>query len=78
VCAEVLADGNTEVSILLVVFLGRRHVAGISPGARIVVEGMVGDHGGRLAILNPAYRIIAGVDDPIGPNPDPHGQPSGH
>jgi hypothetical protein len=45
VCAEVLADGNTEVSILLVVFLGRRHVAGISPGARIVVEGMVGDHG---------------------------------
>jgi len=56
---------------LLVVFLGRKHVAGIAPGARIVVEGMVGDHNGRLAILNPAYRIIAGADEahaePAGP-----------
>jgi len=38
---------------ILVVFLGRKQVAGIAPGAKIVVEGMVGDHGGRLAILNP-------------------------
>ena len=58
---------------LLVVFLGRKHVAGIAPGARIVVEGMVGDHNGRLAILNPRYRIIAGADEPhtepAGPKP---------
>ncbi|MHB8664270.1 MAG: amino acid permease [Acidimicrobiales bacterium] len=54
---------------LLVVFLGRKQVAGIAPGAKVVVEGMVGDHGGRLAILNPDYRIIAGADDD---HPTPH------
>ena len=41
-----------------VVFLGRREVAGIQPGTRMVVEGMVGDHGGRVAILNPDYRLM--------------------
>ena len=46
-----------------VVFLGRKQVAGIAPGARLVVEGMVGDHRGRLAILNPEYRILAGADE---------------
>jgi len=25
----------------------------------MVVEGMVGDHAGRLAILNPDYRLLA-------------------
>ncbi len=42
-----------------VVFLGRRHVPGIRPGTRMVVEGMVGDHAGRMAILNPDYRLLA-------------------
>jgi hypothetical protein len=42
-----------------VVFLGRREVAGIRPGTRMVVEGMVGDHAGRLAVLNPDYRLLA-------------------
>jgi hypothetical protein len=46
-----------------VVFLGRKQVAGIAPGARLVVEGMVGDHRGRLAILNPEYRILAAADE---------------
>jgi hypothetical protein len=72
-CSIVDASGG-----LLIVFLGRREVAGIAPGAKVVVEGMVGDHGGRLAILNPAYRIIAGAEDPLVPHTDPHGQPSGH
>ena len=63
---------------LLVVFLGRRQVAGIAPGAKIVVEGMVGDNGGRLAILNPQYRIIAGAEDDLQPHADPHGQPAHH
>jgi hypothetical protein len=44
---------------LSVVFLGRRHVPGIRPGTKMVVEGMAGDHGGRLAILNPEYRLLA-------------------
>jgi RecG-like helicase len=42
-----------------VVFLGRRRVAGIRPGSRLVVEGMAGSHHGRLAILNPLYEIVA-------------------
>ena len=58
---------------LLVVFLGRKQVAGIAPGARVVVEGMVGDHGGRLAILNPAYRILAGAEDSTAAHTDSNG-----
>ncbi|HZQ58013.1 MAG TPA: amino acid permease [Acidimicrobiales bacterium] len=50
---------------IVLVFLGRKHVAGIAPGAKVVAEGMVGDHRGRLAILNPDYRIIAGADDAV-------------
>jgi len=53
-CTLVDATGGINV-----VFLGRRHVAGIHPGTRMVVEGMVGGHGGRLAILNPDYRLLA-------------------
>jgi hypothetical protein len=34
-------------------------VAGIEPGAEMVVEGMVGEHHGRLAILDPDYDLIA-------------------
>ncbi|HET7653066.1 MAG TPA: hypothetical protein VFK42_08505 [Acidimicrobiales bacterium] len=44
---------------LTVVFLGRRKVAGIECGAHMVVEGMVGEHHGRLAILDPDYDLIA-------------------
>jgi RecG-like helicase len=42
-----------------VVFLGRRQVAGVRPGTRMVVEGMVGEHAGHMAILNPEYRLLA-------------------
>ncbi len=44
---------------LIAVFLGRRTVAGIGLGRRMVVEGMVGDRRGHLAILNPAYELLA-------------------
>ena len=51
-----LVDDTGGISV---VFLGRRHVPGIRPGTKMVVEGMVGDHAGRLAILNPDYRLLA-------------------
>jgi hypothetical protein len=41
------------------VFLGRRRVPGIRNGTRMEVTGMAGDHHGRLAILNPEYRLLA-------------------
>jgi amino acid transporter len=56
----VLVDHTGGISL---VFLGRKHVAGLAPGVRMVAEGMVGDHGGRLAILNPDYRILPGADE---------------
>ena len=51
----VLVDGTGGVSV---VFLGRRQIAGIRPGAQLVIDGMVGAHAGRLAILNPDYRLL--------------------
>ena len=51
-----LVDDTAGISV---VFLGRREVAGVSPGRRMVVEGMVGDHNGRIAMLNPEYRLLA-------------------
>ncbi|HMC53145.1 MAG TPA: OB-fold nucleic acid binding domain-containing protein, partial [Acidimicrobiales bacterium] len=53
---------------LVLVFLGRRQVAGVEPGARLIAEGTVGEHSGRLAILNPDYELI----------PEPEHQPPGH
>ncbi len=51
----VLADSTGRI---LLVFQGRRQIAGIEPGARLVVEGMVGDWARRQAILNPAYELV--------------------
>jgi hypothetical protein len=55
----VLADRTGK---LLLVFQGRRRIPGIQPGARLLVEGMVGDWGHRPAILNPDYELIAGPE----------------
>ncbi len=48
---------------LLLVFQGRRRVAGISPGTRLVAEGMVGQRQRRLAMVNPVYELVAGPDE---------------
>jgi len=52
---------------LLLVFQGRRRIPGIQPGARLVVEGMVGDWARRQAILNPDYQLIAGPEAGVEP-----------
>jgi RecG-like helicase len=51
----VIADETGSISI---VFLGRRQVAGIEPGTRLVARGMAGSHFDRLAILNPEYELL--------------------
>ena len=43
---------------LNVAFLGRRQIAGIAPGSRIVVEGTVADVRGQLTMINPEYEFI--------------------
>ncbi|HEV2310716.1 MAG TPA: OB-fold nucleic acid binding domain-containing protein, partial [Acidimicrobiia bacterium] len=50
-----ITDGTGR---LTVVFLGRRSIAGIEPGARIVVDGMVGTRAGQRVILNPDYQLL--------------------
>src|SRR5207247_10761838 len=51
-----LVDDTGGISVL---FLGRRTIAGIEIGTSLTVEGMVVDHHGRLAIMNPVYEISA-------------------
>ena len=55
-----LIDASGEA--LLVVFLGRRSIAGIKTGTKMLVEGMVGKHRERLAIINPFYELVSGPD----------------
>jgi hypothetical protein len=56
-----LADDTGTIAL---VFLGRRSIAGMKVGARVVVEGTVGEDHGHLAMLNPTYEFL--------PDPTPH------
>ena len=51
----VLVDGSASISVL---FLGRRSIAGVGVGTKMAVEGTVGIHQTRLAILNPSYQLL--------------------
>jgi amino acid transporter len=51
---------------LPLVFVGRREVAGIGPGAKLVARGRVCEHHGRLSILNPDYEFLAATPQPTG------------
>lgn len=51
----VLVDGTGTISV---VFLGRRALAGVDVGTRLTVEGTVGIHKNRLAIMNPSYQLL--------------------
>jgi hypothetical protein len=53
----VLADETGQLSV---VFLGRRHVAGVSVGRVMVVTGVLGQHHGRLCFINPTYELVTG------------------
>lgn len=39
-------------------FLGRRSIAGLNVGTTVCAEGMVGESGGHLTIMNPSYEIV--------------------
>jgi amino acid transporter len=63
------ATANLECTLIdasgaiLLVFQGRRHIPGVQQGARLVARGMVGAWQGQLAILNPAYELLAGPQE---------------
>jgi hypothetical protein len=47
-----------ETGGLVLVFLGRRAVAGLELGRRVVASGRVGEHRGYLAMLNPWFELL--------------------
>jgi amino acid transporter len=51
----VIVDGTGAMTVA---FLGRRDVPGLEPGTKLLVEGAVGSHHGRLAILNPLWEFL--------------------
>ena len=52
-----LFDGTSTVTL---VWLGRRRIAGIEPGRRILARGRVGRYNDQLAIFNPWYELKCG------------------
>ncbi|MFI5041007.1 MAG: amino acid permease [Acidimicrobiales bacterium] len=48
-----------ESGAMKTVFLGRRHIAGMEPGAFVAVTGIVGERGSHLEMLNPSYQLLA-------------------
>jgi hypothetical protein len=59
------AELYDETGGITLVFLGRRSIPGIEPGARMRVEGMIGEMEGYLAMSNPSYILLPrdGDDD---------------
>ncbi|MFC8599733.1 MULTISPECIES: OB-fold nucleic acid binding domain-containing protein [unclassified Isoptericola] len=51
-----LYDGSGSLDL---VWLGRRSIAGIDPGRRIRVDGLVCDVDGRRTMFNPRYELRA-------------------
>jgi hypothetical protein len=51
-----LYDGSGSVSVI---WLGRRQIAGVEPGRRIRVHGLVSEAGsGNRVIFNPRYELV--------------------
>lgn len=50
------SDGNGSATA---VFLGRRAIAGMTPGRRLAVTGMAARDGNRLVLYNPDYTFLA-------------------
>jgi hypothetical protein len=52
-----ISDGTGSI---VVMWTGRRRIAGVSPGKRLVVSGRGAPYGkrGRLRLLNPRYELL--------------------
>lgn len=50
-----IGDGSGRAVAL---FTGRRRLAGVDPGRRLLIEGVGRVERGRLLIMNPAYMIV--------------------
>jgi RecG-like helicase len=50
-----LYDGSGTVTL---VWLGRREIAGMSPGAQVRATGRITSNGSRRVIFNPRYELV--------------------
>jgi len=50
-----LTDGRGTITA---VFFGRKKIAGLNPGRRLVVEGMVAPLHNRVFMYNPVYELL--------------------
>lgn len=50
-----LTDGS---GVITIVWLGRRQIAGISPGRAMEIQGRIGLHEGQRIMYNPRYELI--------------------
>jgi RecG-like helicase len=50
-----VTDGRGQVTA---VFFGRKKIAGLSPGRRLVLEGMVAPLSNRAFMYNPVYELL--------------------
>jgi RecG-like helicase len=50
-----VGDGSGR---LVMVFTGRRRLAGVDVGRRVLIEGVVRRERSRLVVMNPAYTIV--------------------
>lgn len=51
-----VSDGRGSV---VGVFLGRRKIAGLSPGRRVAFEGVAARNGKRYLVFNPMYELLS-------------------
>lgn len=50
-----IGDGSGRA---VAVFTGRRRLGGVTPGRRVLIEGVGRMERGRMVLLNPAYTIV--------------------
>ena len=50
-----VTDGR---GVVTAVFFGRKKIAGLSPGRRLVIEGMVAPLNNRTFMYNPVYELL--------------------
>jgi hypothetical protein len=50
-----ISDGHSTATA---VFLGRRTIAGLTPGRRVILEGVPTPSGNRFLIFNPLYTLL--------------------
>jgi len=55
-----LYDGTGCLSLI---WLGRRQIAGVEPGRRIRVEGLVTQSEGQPVLFNPRYELVPSTGD---------------